>query len=1209
MNVLNDKGELIEEFLNRALKESMDNSIYDANTANIENDELNYFLVNYALNNVYRKLDGMIVLLLLWNSKVCDFLGKNFNLAKSVLNSNLKRLRDKPELLNLMDESFVEQQQLGIIEAVPDVDLFMQENPNFSFLAHMGVFKLKRETTKCRVVFLSNICEKSNSQALTVSHNQAIHPGPCLNQKIVSALLHARFGSKIFIFDIGKAFNQIELNSIDQSKLLFLWFRNVKKNDFSIVAYKNIRLSFGLRCSPTLLMLAFYKILILDNDHDDLCMIDIKKIMYQLIYMDNGAYCTDNFDKLKFAYDKLNEIFGPYKMPVQQIACNDSNLQNEIDEGKEPTANEVKLLGLQWYRDSDCISTKPIFLDCKANTKRLILQTIASNYDLFNINAPMLNRARLFMQQLQSISLPWDENLESEKLKEWKLICKQANDTPILKIKRCVGERYNRYELIACVDANKSIIGAVIYLLNLDTNEISFIIGKNKLIGNQLKDKSVPCLELQAIVLGTQTLIDLKYELCGEICVSPLNIVSLRLYSDSLVALSWLNSYFTKLDKMNNKSVFIMNRLNTVDKLCNKESVHFIYINGSSNPADCITRCLSYKMLMKSNYFTGPEISNCLQMSKEDIMNFKVPNPKINSSEVNYLVNTTQVKTFNTEHLIPVDKFSSFEKLVRVHAEVLRSVDKFKGLINDVNVNKDYLDLARKEIISKEQRIEFTEIFEYFESKDKSLKNIPNLVLQLNIFLDQENLLRVKSKLEKWDCAQRNFFPILLPKNSKMTEMIIFELHIKFSHAGCYSLLGELRKRFWIIHYFSLVKKIVRSCVICKRYNSRSIKLNQNSYRDFRIQPNFIPFSYVYFDYFGPYYVMINDTKCKIYILCITCMFTRAVNLKVSLDMTVSEFLRSFMLHIFEYGLPQFVVSDLGSQLVAGSNLIIDYLNDPETQNYFQSNGIRPIQFDHYFKGCSSLGSLVEICVKMSKLLIHKSIKNFVLNFRDFEFTICQTVHFINRRPVAFREALRDNSVWDSVPTAITPERLIHGYDLISVNIIPDHQINPDLDEEFVPLTATQQVRHIDKKLCKVRTNLRRVYHSEFLSTLAVQATDKPGRYKPVVHKELKVGDLVLINDVHTKPLNYPLGVITETFYNDLGEVTKAIVKKGRTGEITKRHVSNLIPYLQLDRNSDQHKAVNEDNNEIKTVNMRAQRKAAEKSRSATQKLYDYDLC
>ena len=320
INVLDEKGEIIEASLSRALKESIDNSFLDNNTTNIENDELNDMLVNYALNNVSRKPDGRIVLPLLWNSKVCDFLGKNFNLAKSVLNSNLRKLKDKPELLNLMDDSFMEQQQLGIIEAVPDVDVFMQENPKCSFLAHMGVFKLNRETTKCRVVFLSNICEKIGSQTLTVSHNMAIHPGPCLNQKIVSALLHSRFGSKMFIFDIGKAFNQIELNSIDQTKLMFLWFRNVKKQDFSIVAYRNLRLSFGLRCSPTLLMLAFYKILILDIENDDSYMIDVKKIMYQLIYMDNGAYCTDNIEKLKFAYDKLNEIFSPYRMPVQQIA-------------------------------------------------------------------------------------------------------------------------------------------------------------------------------------------------------------------------------------------------------------------------------------------------------------------------------------------------------------------------------------------------------------------------------------------------------------------------------------------------------------------------------------------------------------------------------------------------------------------------------------------------------------------------------------------------------------------------------------------------------------------------------------------------------------------------------------------------------------------------------------------------------------------------
>ena len=38
------------------------------------------------------------------------------------------------------------------------------------------------------------------------------------------------------------------------------------------------------------------------------------------------------------------------------------------------------------------------------------------------------------------------------------------------------------------------------------------------------------------------------------------------------------------------------------------------------------------------------------------------------------------------------------------------------------------------------------------------------------------------------------------------------------------------------------------------------------------------------------------------------------------------------MIHVFEFGLPQLVISDLGSQIVAAANKISDFLNDPKTE-------------------------------------------------------------------------------------------------------------------------------------------------------------------------------------------------------------------------------------------------------------------------------------
>ena len=108
-------------------------------------------------------------------------------------------------------------------------------------------------------------------------------------------------------------------------------------------------------------------------------------------------------------------------------------------------------------------------------------------------------------------------------------------------------------------------------------------------------------------------------------------------------------------------------------------------------------------------------------------------------------------------------------------------------------------------------------------------------------------------------------------------------------------------------------------------------------------------------------------------------MWSRAVNLKVCIDLTVHEFLRSLQLHIFEYGLPQVCLSDLGTQIVAAANIISDFIRDPETQIWLEEKGFKMLKFEQFAKGRSQLGALVEVCVKFTKRLIYGSIKNNII--------------------------------------------------------------------------------------------------------------------------------------------------------------------------------------------------------------------------------------
>ena len=103
-------------------------------------------------------------------------------------------------------------------------------------------------------------------------------------------------------------------------------------------------------------------------------------------------------------------------------------MQEIIDEKyNETTPDVTKILGIQWNIKSDEIFTKPINLHEKATTKRTILASVASQYDPFNFNCPLMNRARLFLHGLQcNKKIDWDEKLSDDGLRDWLNIVRQT---------------------------------------------------------------------------------------------------------------------------------------------------------------------------------------------------------------------------------------------------------------------------------------------------------------------------------------------------------------------------------------------------------------------------------------------------------------------------------------------------------------------------------------------------------------------------------------------------------------------------------------------------------------------------------------------------------------------------------------------------------------------------------------------------------------
>ena len=1189
---------------------SYDNEIYNDKSRDID-DELNKFV----LDTTYRNENGSLVMPLLWNQKVEHLLGRNENLSKRVLASNLKRLEKEPEKLKMYDDVIKTQLKDGIIEKIENLPEFLASHPNASFLAHTGIFKPDRETTKCRIVMLSNLVQNTAKNSKSISHNSAMLSGACLNRKISTALTKIRFGKHFYCMDIKRAFNSIKLRDIDQEKLMFHFFKDVQNKDFSLVGYKFLALPFGLKCSPNLMLLALYKVLILDSDESDVHH-DIKKSIYDKCYMDNLFHVSDS-DPISNIADIVREIFEPYNMFLQQFYTNIPELQEKLDnEFDQNTEQKIKVLGMEYDRLEDSLTSVKLKLDGSANTMRKVLSSFASNFDVLQINAPLLNRARLFAHKLQCSKIGWDERLDDQKLKEWSLICRQVNSSPGLSIPRMVGGATSRLALLCFGDASRELIGCTVYMRNEDTGKVSFIQSRTKIIGQSLIGKSIPQLELHALSLAVSTMVDIYNELTGSSSVNPLNIEKLYCFSDSMCALNWLNNYVNKLEKMHKQSSFVMNRLAAIEKLCINNPIEFGFISGQSNPSDLTTRVVSYKILTESCYVNGPAFISGQNFNIYDNMfAFRVPNPLAihDQTDVNPEISSSLENNFNeaivcnlvriTDPIIPLDKYSSLSVLLRKVSSLITCVKKWKNKIKgkqsdrgnrpDLSQTQDTEVSALDHLIISSQGKYFAEIHDYFDNPTVKSK-IPILITQLNVFRDEDGILRVRTKFKDWKANPSKKFPILIAKQSELAKLIVKNLHCSMSHAGTYTLLAELRGQYYIPNIFTVVKSSLKSCAYCTRMHGRTIKLNQSPYRSFRSEPPAIPFRHIMIDHFGPYKIKIHSKVQKVWILCITCLWSRSINLKISYDMSLKEFLRNLQLHILEYGMAEYIYSDSGVAMKSGGNVIMDFFKGHEAKKFFDDHGMMPPEFIQYPKGNHELGSLVETTVKLCRKLIGSSIRTYILDWLDFEVVIAQAIHCVNKRPIAFKNSLRDCSVTQEVPEPITPELLIKGYSTVSVNIIPEK------DREQWEANKSEKICDHYEKLTIVRNNIKNAYHKEFLGTLLNQSTDKKYRYTPVSHKKLKVGDVVLLKEDLTKAINYPMGIVLKINENSLGETTDVEIRKGCNREIVRRHVSSLIPFHSSENDNTEklEDVIHERQNQAKST--KPARKAAQVSQQKT---------
>ena len=1057
------------------------------------------------------------------------------------LRNQVRKLQKTPALLKEYDKIIRDQLAAGIVEKVPAVDLAR----NVHYLPHHAVVRENASTTKVRIVY--NGSSKDGKHG--VSLNDCLHTGPSLNPLLLDILLRFRENRVALAGDIEKAFLNVEVDDADRDFVRFLWVEDTDKEDIKIETYRFTRVVFGLNASPFLLNATIRHHLARYSESDPRFTSKLAKSFYVDDLVTGENTVSKAFELFEKSVSRMSEAgfrLRKWLTNSRELREKIQNVENEKeDNGDESYAKTVlstqqsgpkrdKILGLSWDCESDTIHFNFERTAEKAKegelTKRSVLSVISGLFDPLGIFSPMSVSMKILFQELCVDKVGWDEPINDEYKVRWNKWVDELSETKEIVIDRCVYD-HPEHRVTECYlhgfgDASKKAYCAVVYLvyvLDDGSRHVKLLASKTRVA--PLKQLSIPRLELMSAVILTQLVETVKEALSSQV-----NVKGVTYWSDSKTALCWIQN-------RGEWKQFVRHRVNSI--LSRTELKDWRHCPGEYNPADIGSRGTSANVLKENKlWWEGPswlkladsewpskldeaiETQECKEEEKKSVALLTV-------NEVSELPSLSKV--------IDISKYSDYNRLARVTAWVSRFVNNLR-VLREKRGERAIGKLEVQEIREAEQR--------WIVAAQLDLKqqgNYKQLVSELRLD-DSNKIIVCRGRLEHSDLSVDARAPIILPREHRLTRLIIEQCHNRVLHSGLRATLAELRAKYWVPRGRQVVKNIIGSCVTCKKLIGRPYGAPaEAALPEFRVKES-PPFSKIGVDFAGPLYVKgpQGSEMSKAYIALFTCCVTRAVHLELVEDLEAPTFMRCLRRFSARRGMPALIVSDNAKTFQSANRTLNRLFEHPEVRTYLNNY---KIAWRFNLAKAPWWGGFFERMVGNTKDCLRKVLGNARLTHDELVTVLTEVESTLNCRPLTYE--------YDEVgEEVLTPSHLIYGR---RINSLPDAVVEPDDVREEPNCSA--RFKYLSSTLAHFWGRWRK----EYLANLREFHKTKRTRQSKAV---IQVGDVVTVYEDGKKRNEWKLAVIEELVRGRDGVVRGAkirVITKGKIVRIS-RPVQRLYP-------------------------------------------------
>lgn len=996
----------------------------------------------------------------------------NYSMAKHRLDLLGKKLAKNDELKRSYTQA-VEKNLQSYAEEVSEKEIERRDGKVW-YLPHHAVVHPKKG--KLRVVY------DCSAKFRGTSLNDVVFQGPDLTNKLIDVLLKFRHHKIALMADIEGMFNQVKVHPDDRDVLRFLWWRNSDPNE-TTVTYRMTSHLFGGVWSPSCANYALHKCA---KDYAENYDVETVRTVLENFYVDDCLKSVDTeLEAIRLA-EQLTSLLSQGGFHLTKWISNSRGVLMTIPE--EEHASSVpsldldtnlpveRALGTLWRTESDSFGFDINSLDADF-TKRGLLRVISSVYDPLGLAGPFVINGKMLFQLLCRTKLGWDDPMPEEIKVQWRNWLDDLPSLSRLQVPRCLQpvkrlEVPVKAQLHHFCDASEAGYGSVSYLRfsNDETVHCALVMSKNRLA--PIKQQTIPRLELCAAVVAAN--VDKKLTQCLDF-----ELLDSVFWTDSMIVLHYLRNEEKKFQ------TFVANRVSQI--LDCTDASQWRHVGTHENPADDLSRGLSAsELLLSDRWLKGPSF---LWKSEE----FWPKQPEFGELPPSAEIKRVPKVYALDENEASLDKFiqrySSWYRLRRAVALILR----LKALLSKTSNVK-----LRDKIIVTELKNAEIAIFEYVQRKFLVDSNIKKLC---PVKIDK--LLCVGGRLTNAPITETAKHPILLPAHHHVSRLLVWHYHSITGHGGTERVLAEIRQRFWIVKGRVTVKRVLSTCVPCKRSKQPLAIQRMADLPSERVTPNEAPFAYVGVDYFGPIEVKRARSQVKRYGCLFTCLSTRAIHIEMAFSLDTDSFINCLERYMARRGQPKRIRSDNGSNFVGAKAELkgaLDEWNHEQISNHLLQ---KEIEWVFNPPASSHMGGVWERQIRTVRSILVSLSNQQAFDDETLMTLFCVVEGIVNGRPLT---KLSDDP---TDPLPLTPNDLLILKS--GPSLPPGKFVRQDLLRR-----RWRQVQY-----------LADIFWTRWVKDYLPELQKRQKWLNPA--RNFRVGDLILILNENTPRHQWPLGVIRKT--------------------------------------------------------------------------------